>query len=532
MDRAREEQNYQAFQTLGKAARSVTKTEIDGKVLYAVGKKLQEYEQKGYRIDGAPATASIYGVSKRTQGSVAPVHIDGDAEKARQRADFMAALDAVRKGQEVAHEAGSNGKTDQRRESEKDAQSAGRQAGAHGVQALPAGRDCGGGNADRADPQATGGGRAAGKPCSESEPRVRRDSSKVIRTAREERPPADVCARIYDAYKAGEHITKIAPRLGLSKYIVEQIILTEARRRGEGTPNRHKAGVHAILTPEQEAQIYKEYVETDATQQDIAKRYGVSEQTIWRTVKKQRLDVNEERKPRKSRKTMKLSDEQIAEMGKRREAGESTEDLAKEAGVSVNVMRENLRRVCGPSRHKARKELDAQERAEIVREYKQGMTYRELIKKHHTHSHRIADILRDAGVLKTGGDRENNVISDNVLDKAEFPAVMQWLNDNAMSIYALAEDMCVKTSRLYMWLVYGHGDRLPKWAIDYLIERTGMSYAELFAKADAPHADFGGGVDQTARIRALEAELADCKETMRKASQRIGEILEAHGYEA
>lgn len=299
-------------------------------------------------------------------------------------------------------------------------------------------------------------------------------------------------AALFDQYAAGETAVALAQKYGINRYHAEQIIKAEAERRGVEKPKRHGGGPVERLNPEQQAEFYREYATTAVSVEELARKWQIGEGTAWRYIQKARLngDEAEKDKPRRerpSRRMVQLPEEQVRELGRRRDLGESTEELAREIGVTRYALRNELRRVCGKSKH-GHNTMTAEDRAELVRKYKNGVRYRELSRMYHISSQTITNILDEAGVAQRGANPRRGIMTEDVAGRIEFPAIGRWMDEQGMSMYAMAEKLGTTVPTAYRWLTQGCSEFMTKRAIDALMELTGLDYKELFARKNV-----GGG---------------------------------------
>ena len=131
------ESSYAALRNMAENTPSVNKKLVGEREMHRARALLREYNAKGYRIDGAPATASIYGVMPR-KAEPAP----SEPSKEEIKAGLLAELAAWKKEREEERErAERNAEADQSGEPERRAGQADKKTGADGVRPKAAGRD-------------------------------------------------------------------------------------------------------------------------------------------------------------------------------------------------------------------------------------------------------------------------------------------------------------------------------------------------------------------------------------------------------
>lgn len=479
----REELAYEALQNMARNVPRFSKTLTPGEWA-AARKRVEENRAKGYRIDGAPATANIYGVMRRTMNAAPAVHLSD--ERVEQRDRMAAALEKLRKEKEAEDAAGSNGEGNDSAEPERRAGKADNEAGADGVRAKAAGRDRERGDKDRGTAQKAAGGGGKGKDREQARARVKekKDGAHCLRGLGKKAPDlsAESRAAIYDEYANGATVIALKEKYGMSRYHVEQIIDNEAGRRGVEKP-KHIGRPEPRLNADEQAQFYLEYVTMPVSVDELSRKWGIGNGAAWRYIQKARLNGTdaEKDKPRKSRRTLQLSDEQIRELARRRDMGESTEKIAGELGVSKYALRSEFRRVVGKSKH-GHNTLTAEDKAELVNKYKAGVRYRELARLYHISSQTITQILDAAGIAQRGTNPRKGITTSEVAERIEFPALGKWMEEQGMSICTLAERIGTSVPTTYRWLTQGDSKHMTKGAIDTLMEMTGLTYEEAFGE--------------------------------------------------
>lgn len=293
---------------------------------------------------------------------------------------------------------------------------------------------------------------------------------------------AETQAAIFDAYAAGETAIALAERFGINRYHTEKIIDAEAKRRGVEKP-KHAYRKETRLSAEEQAQFYQEYATTPVSVDELARKWDIGSGTAWRYIQKARLNGAEAEtpKPKQSRRTVQLPEEQVREYARRRDMGESTAELAKELGVSLYALRSEFRRVVGNSKH-GHNTLTAEDKAELVNKYKAGVRYRELARLYHISSQTITQILDAAGIAQRGTNPRKGITTSEVAERIEFPALGKWMEEQGMSICTLAERIGTSVPTTYRWLTQGDSKHMTKGAIDTLMEMTGLEYPVLFAR--------------------------------------------------
>lgn len=611
------ESSYAALRNMAENTPSVNKKLVGEREMHRARALLREYNAKGYRIDGAPATASIYGVMPR-KAEPAP----SEPSKEEIKAGLLAELAAWKKEREEERErAERNAEADQRGEPERRAGQADKKTGADGVRPKAAGRDRQRRNANRGTAQTAersrGEGkhreqaRARGKLSAEQKAEIFREycatevkqselterygvSIGTIKRALTEMKEAAVLrgelipekqigkqgargpgknapeltqeqeaaiyeeyaagstipqlrekygltrhyveaaieaegrrrggegilrkhasptkhglsaetqAAIFDAYAAGETAIALAEQFGISRYHTEKIIETEAKRRGVEKPKNHAYRKETRLSAEEQALFYQEYATTPVSVDELARKWDIGSGTAWRYIQKARLNGAEAEttKPKQSRRTVQLPEEQVREYARRRDMGESTAELAKELGVSLYALRSEFRRVVGNSKH-GHNALAAEDKAELVNKYKAGVRYRELARLYHISSQTITQILDAAGIAQRGTNARKGITTSEVAERIEFPAIGKWMEEQGMSICTLAERIGTSVPTTYRWLTQGDSKHMTKGAIDTLMEMTGLEYPVLFAREKL------GGVKPS--YEQMEKELAKAK---------------------
>lgn len=479
----REQASYVALRQMAENMPPINK-HITPKEWDEAQERVKSLARQGYRLDGAPATASIYGVMrKRATASAVTSGVMSEDEKVKARNALMAEIERMR-----GNDAGRDAEAADRGEPQSNAGAACTQAGADGVPAEAAGRDRQRWNADRGDPaQADGSGskRAAGG----------QDGARVVRPSK---LSPEVRAEIYDKYASSPATrAQLAEEYDVDRHTIKRVIEDEAERRGEAIPPR-KLRQQYVLPPEQQIEFYREYVESTDTMENIAAKWGLKPRTAEKYIQRARLAARDTTRKPTSRKSHNMTDDQIRECGRRRDAGETTVDIAAEMGVSIWVVQAEIRRVCGNSKAGHAK-LTPELRAAIVQEYKHGDRTREIAAKHHISTRTLTNILVDAGVSLRNHPRAG-LITEEVLDRVEYPNIARWMSESGTGLLALSEKLGVSFSRLRRWLTLGESDCMTKGAIDKLIELTDMPYDELFAAEIS-----AGGVKATRE--ELEAQL-------------------------
>lgn len=536
------ESSYAALRSMAENTPSVNKKLVGEREMHRARALLREYNAKGYRIDGAPATASIYGVMPR-KAAPAP----SEPSKEEIKAGLLAELAAWKKEREEERErAERNAETAQRGEPERRAGQADEEAGADGVRPKAAGRDRKRRNANRGTAQKAERSRGEGKHREQARARVkvkqigkqgvrgpnktapeltqeqeaaiyeeyaagstipqlrekygltrhyvesaieaegrRRGGDGIIRkhaSPTKHGLSAETQAAIFDAYAAGETAIALAEQFGISRYHTEKIIETEAKRRGVEKP-KHAYRKETRLSAEEQAQFYQEYATTPVSVDELARKWDIGSGTAWRYIQKARLNGAEAEtpKPKQSRRTVQLPEEQVREYARRRDMGESTAELAKELGVSLYALRSEFRRVVGNSKH-GHNALTAEDKAELVNKYKAGVRYRELARLYHISSWTITQILDAAGIAQRGTNPRRGITTSEVAKRIEFPALGKWMEEQGMSICTLAERIGTSAPTTYRWLTQGDSKHMTKGAIDALMEMTGLEYPVLFAR--------------------------------------------------
>ena len=539
---ANEEGSYAALRSMAENTPSVNKKLVGEKEMHRARALLREYNAKGYRIDGAPATASIYGVMPR---KTAPAPSEPSKEEIK--AGLLAELAAWKKEREEERErAERNAEADQRGEPERRAGQADKETGADGVRPKAAGRDRKRRNEDRGTAQKAEGSRGEGKHREQARARVkvkqigkqgargpgknapeltqeqeaaiyeeyaagstipqlrekygltrhyveaaieaegrRRGGEGIIRkhaSPTKHGLSAETQTAIFDAYAAGETAIALAERYGISRYHTEKIIETEAKRRGVEKP-KHPGRKETRLSAEEQAQVYQEYATTPVSVDELARKWDIGFGTAWRYIQKARLNGAEAEtpKPKQSRRMVQLPEEQVREYARRRDMGESTAVLAEELGVSLYALRSEFRRVVGNSMH-GHNTLTAEDKAELVNKYKAGVRYRELARLYHISSQTITQILDAAGIAQRGTNPRRGITTSEVAERIEFPALGKWMEEQGMSICTLAERIGTSVPTTYRWLTQGDSKHMTKGAIDTLMEMTGLEYPVLFAR--------------------------------------------------
>lgn len=228
--------------------------------------------------------------------------------------------------------------------------------------------------------------------------------------------------------------------------------------------------------------MYKEYASTPITIAELAAKWGIGEKTVRRYIYNARMQAGrEENKPKRSKKSHNLTDDQIRECGRRRENGERTADLAAEMGVSRHVLKAEILRVYGRTRA-SKSVLTPELRAELIACYKRGDRTREIVQRYHISSHTLTEVLVDAGIAMRDGHPRRGIMTHEVAARIEFPRLAKWLEDNDMGLVGLAAYLDTPLPRLRRWLLAGDGEFITKGTIDGLLELTELGYDELFAR--------------------------------------------------
>lgn len=244
------------------------------------------------------------------------------------------------------------------------------------------------------------------------------------------------------------------------------------------------------LNREQQEEFYREYSTTDRTMPEMCEKWGIGESAGWRYVKDARLrGGGKAEKPKRSKRTLRITDDEIRELARRRREGESSADLAAEYNVSRYVIRTEIKRVCGPSRYV--RELTAEEKRQIVAQYLRGDIAADIKATWRIGQSTLNNViieagapLRDAEPARTPGSMMPWVAQD-----IAFPRLAGWMVEFGYNIQTLADEIEVKATTLYRWLREDAGDHMTKGAIDKLIALTGIDYPVLFREKEREKAD-------------------------------------------
>lgn len=446
------EHNYQVLKQLSESGPRFAK-ELRQNEWAEAQRRIEENRAKGYRIDGMPSNVSYMGVVPRSMRPVPEPEQQEGPSKEEMKAALLAELAAYRKEQEERANAERNAEADDRGEPEGRAGAPDEEAGGNGTAAQAAGGDRERWNEDRGAAQA----------------------AERSRGEREPRPKA---------------------RAGITN---------------NGRP--------AKLSKEQKAEMYREYCTTTITQPELAEKYGVHIKTVERILADARIEAARAgiviaKKPKRERpRQLHLTEEQAEAIVERRRAGEKTEDIARELGVSKYQLNDEIYRVHGKTKEGHAKLTDEQRR-QIAEEYVGGQMAKATCKKWHIGPHTLKEIVQEAGYEMRDARNVAGSLRPETVEKIEFPNLAEWMLEQNMNVQKLAEMADVKYSAMRRWIYCGESHFMNKKAIDALLEMTGMEYQVLFARKNV------GGV------KPPRAELERQLETARKALAAFVEWIE------
>lgn len=380
--------------------------------------RVRNLAREGRRIDGAPATASIYGIMPR-KATAAAVATGGmsEAEKAQARKALLAEIERMR-----SDETGRNAEAADRGEPEGDAGKAHPQAGADGVPEATAGGDRKRGNADRGDQAAPAGSGTARKHRKKEGTRDRRNASCKLTLEQEEALFEEYCST-----------TATYPELA-QKYGIGQTSL---------------------------------------------KRYLGRQRKIALSEGRELADKPKRKIVPQRKRLLRLTPEQAQEILRRRKAGEKTPDIAAEYGVTKWILNDEIYRQIGKTKS-GHRVLTEDEKVQIVTEYVNGERAKATCKKWSIGADTLRKLVAEAGYkMRKPGFTQKMDVS---IGKIEYPRLAEWMRTSGTSLQDLAEKTDASYANMRGWIYGGCGRSLPKFVIDALIEMTGMRYEILFER--------------------------------------------------
>ena len=196
----------------------------------------------------------------------------------------------------------------------------------------------------------------------------------------------EVCRR----YKAGENTVDLGEIFGVAPSAINRVL------RRKGVCIRTNSEAHGGLKPELEPEVCRRYEEGENTVQ-LGKAFGVKAGTIGKILERngiERRNISEAKGG--------LNSEQEAEVCRRYEEGESTNELGKAFGVYPGTIGKILERngVARRSNREAHGGLDPEQAAEVCSRYEEGENTIQLGKAFGVSSVTIRNILDRNGVTR------------------------------------------------------------------------------------------------------------------------------------
>lgn len=329
-----EQYQYDMLQKLASAATRQTPF-MNAKDWAKARERVAEYARTGKRLDGAPATASIYGVVRKQENVDAPaesVTMPEESEKERQRRAFMEELAQMKREREERYAAGSDGEADDRGKPEGDAGQADAKAGADGLRPKAAGRDCERRNANRRGAKAAGVGKRAGAD------RTQTGSHGV------QRIDDGIREKVFEAYAQGMTYEQVHEQFGIARGSVANIIAQKLTELPEKEQRKYRRR-NGKITPELREEIYQLY-KSGKSSKEVAKCVGTCYQTVLEILHEEAAARGEKNvvraAGRQERQGPHLTPEQRSEMFDEYAAGAHVKNMLKKWRISDHYMRKEL----------------------------------------------------------------------------------------------------------------------------------------------------------------------------------------------